>query len=166
MYLKKLILPGLCAFAILAISVGCKKSNTITNSSSLSAAMGSTNINISGSNLGSWYSTDSSIFEIGGLSLYGKDTAILGIQLTPPFTVNTAVTDWRSVSIDYYIPSTSQDYFAGDGLGHVSLTVTAQDTVNHRITGVFSGVLYNGISGNDSMVVTNGKFNTAYIVQP
>ena len=166
MSFKKFIVPGLVAFACIAISVGCKKSNNSNNSSSISANMGSTNMSISGANEGTWYSTDSAVFEIGGLYVNGKDTSVLAIQLFPPFTIGTAVTDWRYVSIDYYNYTTAADYFAGDGLGHFSLTVTSQDTVNHRIVGTFSGVLYNGISGNDSMVVTNGKFNTAYNVVP
>jgi hypothetical protein len=166
MYLKKMIVPSLCVFTLIAISVGCKKSNTISNSSSISATMGSSNMSISGANESTWYSTDSSVFEMGGLYVNGKDTTVLAIQLVPPFTIGTPVTDWRSVSIDYYNYSTTADYYAGDGLGHFSLTVSSQDTINHRIVGTFSGTLYNGISGTDSMVVTNGKFNTAYSVVP
>lgn len=166
MSFKKLIVPAFAAFACIAISVGCKKSNNSTNSSSISATMGSTNISISSANTFSWYSTDSSVFEISGLSINGKDSAILGLQIFPPFKLDSAITDSWSVNIDYYIPSSQADYFAGNGFGHVSLTVTSQDTVNHKIAGTFSGTLYNGFGTTDSLVVTNGKFNTSYSVVP
>jgi len=39
------------------------------------------------------------------------------------------------------------------------------DSVNHKIIGTFSGVLYNVTGGSDSLVITNGTFNTGYTVQ-
>jgi hypothetical protein len=166
MDLKKLILPTVCAFAFLAISVGCKKSNNSTSSTSaISASFGSTAFSASTANTFVWYSTDSTIFQFGGFAVNGGDTTGLEFQIFTPFTVGTTITDQTMVNMDYFV-SSIKDYAAGWGQGHVAMTVTSQDTVNHKIAGTFTAVLYNQVTQNDSLVVTNGKFNTAYIVQP
>jgi hypothetical protein len=165
MYFKKLIVPALCLFTLIAISVGCKKSNNSTDSSSISASMGSTAFSSSTANTTAWYSTDSLVYEIGGYAVNGGDTTGLAIEITPPFTLGTAVANQWQVDIGYYVSST-KDYFAGFGTGHIAMTVTSQDTVNHKIAGTFTATLYNTLNQNDSLLVTNGKFNTAYSVQP
>jgi hypothetical protein len=165
MYLKKLIVPTLCAFALIAISVGCKKSNNSTTSSSaISASMGSTAFSSTTANTTAWYSTDSTAYLIGGFAANGGDTTGLALQIYTPFTLGTTITDKYSVNMDYYVSST-QDYFAGNGIGHIALTVTTQDTVNHKIGGTFTATLYNSLNNSDSLLVTNGKFNTSYIIQ-
>jgi hypothetical protein len=165
MYLKKLIVPSLCAFALLAISVGCKKSNNSTDSSSaISASMGSTAFSTSTANTTAYYSTDSTAYEISGFAINAGDTTGLALEFFNRFTVGTTITDKYAVDIDYYV-STTKDYFGGDGIGQIALTVTSQDTVNHKIAGTFTATLYNMLGQNDSLVVTNGKFNTTYFVQ-
>jgi hypothetical protein len=166
MYLKKLIVPTLCAFALIAISVGCKKSNNSTSSAStISASMGSTAFSVSTANTTAWYSTDSAAYLIGGFAVNGGDTTGLAMEIFTPFTLGTTITDKYSVNMDYYVSST-KDYFGGNGIGQIALTVTTQDTVNHKIAGTFTATLYNSLAQNDSLVVTNGKFNTTYSVQP
>lgn len=166
MYLKKLIVPALCAFALLAISVGCKKSNNSTNSTSaVSASMGSTAYSASTTNTFAWYSTDSTVYQFVSFAVNGTDTTGLEFQIFTPFTVGTTITDQTMVNMDYFVSST-KDYSAGWGTGHIAMTVTSQDTLNHKIAGTFTATLYNNLNQGDSLQVTNGKFNTAYIVQP
>lgn len=163
---KKLIFSALPALALIAtLSVGCKKSNSSSNSSSISGTFGSTNFSASGGSSTAWYSTDSSVYILIGGAINGKDTSGLSLSIFPPFTLNTAITSTWAVNIDYFVSST-QDYYAGNGFGNVALTVTSQDTVNHKIGGTFTGTLYNAFNNNDSIKVTNGKFNTAYNVVP
>ena len=52
-----------------------------------------------------------------------------------------------------------------DRLRHSLLTVNSWDSVNHKISGTFSGVLYNITGGSDSLIVTNGTFTSTYTVQ-
>jgi hypothetical protein len=166
MYLKKLIVPSLCAFALLAISVGCKKSNNSTNSTSaISASMGSTALSITTANTTAYFSTDSTAYLIGGFAVNGGDTTGLAIELYSPFTVDSTITSPYLVFMDYYVSST-KDYFAGNGVGHIAFTLTTQDTVNHKIAGTFTATMYNTLNQSDSLIVTNGKFNTSYFVQP
>ncbi|HLZ89161.1 MAG TPA: hypothetical protein VKQ52_18020 [Puia sp.] len=163
MQIKHLARLSLSAVTLFVLITSCKKSNN-TPSNSLSATIGTTGVNTSGTT--AWYSTDSSIYEIGGYTMSAHDTTTLALIIAPPFTVNTVVSGNSSVSIDYYDFATNKDYFAGYGVGHSALTVTSLDTVNHKIAGNFTATLYNGISGTDSVLVTNGKFNTSYTVQP
>ena len=166
MYLKKLIVPSLCAFALFAISVGCKKSNNSTSSTSaISASMGSTAFSTTTANTTAWFSTDSAAYLIGGFAVNSGDTTGLAMTIFTPFTLDSTITNKYAVNIDYYVSST-KDYFAGNGIGQIALAVTTQDTVNHKIAGTFTATLYNSLNQNDSVVVTNGKFNTSYFVQP
>src|ERR1700744_3872231 len=93
MSFKKLIVPAFCAFTVLVISVGCKKSNNSTNSGSISASMGSTAFNSNTTNTVAWYSTDSAVYEIGGFSVNNKDTSGIAIEFFPPFTLGKTITD-------------------------------------------------------------------------
>jgi hypothetical protein len=166
MYLKKLIVPALCVFALFAISVGCKKSNNSTSSSStISASMGSTAFSTTTANTTAYYSTDSAAYLIGGFAVNAGDTTGLAMMISPPFTLGATITNKYAVNIDYYVSST-KDYFAGNGIGQIALAVTTLDTVNHKIAGTFTATLYNSLNQNDSLLVTNGKFNTAYFSQP
>lgn len=167
MYFKNFTLLTLSAFAlIVTLSVGCSKSNNSNNSSAgISATVGGTNFS-SGSNATyAWYSTDSAVFIMGGYAVTNKDTSGLSLSIFPPFKLDSVISSQWAVNIDYYVNS-STDYFAGNGFGHIALIVTSQDTVSHKIGGTFTGTLYNLSNLNDSVQVTNGKFNTSYIVQP
>ena len=166
MQFKHLSLLGLSAVIVFSlISTGCKKSNdSNSGSGSITATVSGTNF--SPTSTTAWYSTDSAIFEIGAGSLKAQDTSIFAITFAPPFTINTVLTDINDVTVDYY--HNGNDYFSGYGVGsgHVAMIVTALDTVNHKISGTFTAGLYNFFNDKDSVVVTNGKFNTSYIVQP
>ena len=92
----------------------------------------------------------------------------LEILVPSPVTVNKPfLTDTTSASIYYYPngPVNGKDYNASYGWGHGTMTVTSVDTVNHKIAGTFSGTLHNFLDINDSVVLINGKFNTAYTIQ-
>ncbi|WP_188928000.1 hypothetical protein [Puia dinghuensis] len=165
MQFKKFTLVAISAVtALFLLTTSCKKSNT--NSAAISANVGG--VGFSSSVTTAWYSTDSTIFELGGYSINNHDTVVMSIIIQPPFTLNTAISSNATgfpVAIDYYHLN-GKDYYAGYGTGHASLTVTSLDSTNHKIAGNFTGTLYNTLANNDSVVVTNGNFNTSYIVQP
>lgn len=165
MYLKKLTFPALTVALIALFSVGCKKSSNSGNSSTpISAHMGSASFSTATSSTFAWYSTDSAVYTISGFSISGHDTTGLNITLFPPYALNMQINP-GSVYMDYYV-SSSKDYFGGGGDGHIELTVTSQDTVAHKIAGTFTATLYNTFDSSDSVQVTNGQFNTPYIIQP
>ncbi len=149
------------------IATSCKKSNSSSGGggTSLSAT-------ISGS---AWSSTIPSqniyehtvgIFQLIGGQFKSGDTTALYIEFNTPFPLHTAISsDTANVDIDYVDAKTQVEY-DGSPLwgGHTILTVSSWDSVNHKISGTFSAVLHN-TGGSDSLVVTNGNFNTAYTVQ-
>lgn len=107
---------------------------------------------------------------VQGDSITGSDTTML--QLTIPYLlpVNQAI----SIDSSAYLGTLGLTYQTGSKQysayyaflnSHGTITLTTADTVNHRLIGTFSGVLYNNSNGNDSVVVTNGAFNSIYQVQ-
>jgi hypothetical protein len=107
---------------------------------------------------------------VQGDSIRGTDTT--GIQLDIPYipAVNTPLyTDSvQFASVTYLSPGKVYDAFFALGQSHAVITLTIADTVNHRVGGTFSGVLYSVVNGNfnpsDSVVITNGAFTSTYQV--
>jgi hypothetical protein len=161
MQLKKLSLFALSAVsAFLLISTGCKKSNN-GNSAAVSATIAGTSFNPSFT--GAVYFKSNQYFDLGGYSVTGKDTAFLDISINTPFTVNKVLDNNTLVTINYI--TGGKDYLTGYQVGTAALTVTSLDSVNHKIAGTFTGTLYTYGGSNDSVIVSNGRFNTAYTVQ-
>jgi hypothetical protein len=104
---------------------------------------------------------------VQGDSIVGSDTS--EIQVAMPYipavnvTVYTDSTQYAGVT--YKVPGKEYDAYYGLGFSHGALTLSSADTVNHKIAGSFSGVLYNVVNSNDSVVITNGAFNSSYQVQ-
>jgi hypothetical protein len=144
------------------VTTGCKKSNNGGSSNSVSATIGGTAFTPTTTT--AWYSKDTAVYEIACYTVKPGDTSVFALAVQPPFTINKLITDQNTVGLDYY--HNSKDYLGGGGAGHVNLTVTSLDSVNHKIAGNFTGTLYNVNNPNDSLLVTNGTFNTSYIIQP
>ena len=162
MHSKHLVLSVLSAVALVAIlSTGCKKSSN--SSSGVSATVGGAGF--SATLTTAVYSKDSAIYEIAGTTITTKDTSFIGLIITPPITLNKAISG-NSFSLEYL--HSGKDYFNVNGSynGTGTLTVTGLDSVNHRISGTFSAIVYNAFSSSDSVAITNGQFNTSYQVVP
>lgn len=166
----KLKISSLLTFSALIaaaffMTTSCKKSNSSTSGGSLSAT-------ISGS---AWtttvptqttYDHVSGVFDIGGGSIKSGDTTTLGVIIGTPFPLHTVInSDTGNIDIVYANFHTLAGYDGGQQAGHSLVTVSSWDSVNHKIAGTFTGVLYNISGGTDSLVVTNGAFNTSYTVQ-
>ncbi|HLZ89160.1 MAG TPA: hypothetical protein VKQ52_18015 [Puia sp.] len=158
-------------YAVLALLTSllltnCSKNNSSTNSQgTLSATVGSSAFTAN-QTFGAYYSSLSTMTVIG-LVPQGKDSTILQLSLPYPLTVDTTrSSDNTSFGLSYYTRSGSKSYDAFAGNGHAIFNISLFDTVNHKLSGTFSGTLLNDLNpSTDSVVITNGKFTTAYSVQ-
>lgn len=158
-------------FALLTAS-SCKKSNNNSSSSGMSATVAGTAFNPIVTQGG--FSQSANEWFVGGYSVKSNDTSILEVGIFEffpnqnlQFVVGKSfTTDTTSAYVDYFTNgfTNGKDYDASNGNGFATFTVTSLDTTNHKIAGTFSGILY--ASANDSIVVTNGNFNTSYTLQP
>ena len=95
-----------------------------------------------------------------GLYAVPGDTTQLEIVVPDSIQVNKP-NPFQSTTVRYYL----NDSTTYDGLttyGHGMVTVTSLDTTDHKVAGIFNGVLYNIADDNDSVSVTNGRFNISY----
>lgn len=103
---------------------------------------------------------------VRGDSIVGSDTT--EVQVAMPYipAVNTPVyTDSSQYAgLSYKVPGKEYDAYYGLGFSHGVITLNSADTVNHKVVGSFSGVLYNIVNSADSVVITNGAFNSNYRV--
>lgn len=104
---------------------------------------------------------------VQGDSIVGSDTTEMQVAMPYIPAVNTPVyTDSSQFAgVTYVIPGKEYDAYYGLGFSHGVVTLSTADTVNHRVVGSFSGVLYNIVNNNDSVVITNGAFSSTYQVQ-
>ena len=155
--------------ALALIFTGCSKSNNGGPSGTTFTATVGTTAFAAGSLPGqiqAVYVSSQNYFDIGGMSIKSGDTSI--VEITVPLETHTGIqlsSDTASVSISYSPNFGKTVYEAASGSGHAIITVTTQDTQNHKIAGTFSGVLYNLMNSSDSVAVTNGQFSSAYLVQ-
>ena len=115
------------------------------------------------------YSSVYSTFAVLGLQP-GKDTTYLriglplsGFTIGTPFSLDTA----RTSGLSWYDSQRTYEYDAifGQGASHSLINITSWDSTQLKISGTFSGVLYNINNLSDSIVITNGAFNTSYTKQ-
>ena len=156
------------SFSLVTATVGCKKINSSSGAGTqMTATINGTawanNVPVQGLYTQSF---GISAFELVGGYYKGGDTTAFAIQFNSPFVLHTAISsDTASVDIGYVNSTTLAEYDGGSTAGHSLLTISSLDSVNHKIIGTFSGVLYNVTGGSDSLVITNGTFNTGYTVQ-
>lgn len=158
------------AFAVISSIVlltvtGCSKSNSGGTSSGMSATVSGSAWATNFPTVGV-FSTLASEFEIGGLQFKGGDSTAFALVFLSPVTVNSTISSGTGMlDIGYVDTKTQQEYDGGTTAGHSILTVTSYDSTGHKIAGTFSGVLYNITGGSDSLIVTNGKFSTAFTAE-
>ncbi len=161
MRISRLLFLALAATTVL-ISTSCKKSNDTNNNATLSATIGGTVVTPSNSVGVLWQSNN--YFDVFGFIVKGADTTILEINIPGGFKLNTAAVNGNEYFVGYQ--TGNKQYVAGLGYGGTtSFTVTSWDSTGHKIAGTFSASLYNMGNSNDSVLVTNGKFNSTYTVQ-
>jgi hypothetical protein len=157
-------------FALLTAS-SCKKSNNSSSGSGVNATIAGTAFNPSVTT--GIYGQSEGLWVINGFLMKSGDTSIITVGIyksfpssEPQFVVGKPfTTDTTSASVDYFVNGLSgKVYDASNGDGFATFTVTSLDTTAHKIAGTFSGTLY--ASATDSVVVTNGSFNTSYTVEP
>jgi hypothetical protein len=161
------------AMALLVISsafllaiAGCSKSNNGSSSSGITASVNGTAWGNTFATVG-LYAKAAGTFQIIGAQYKSGDSTAFGLAFVSPITLNSAMSS-GSASIDVsYINAKTQAIYDGSAIagGHSILTVTSYDSTGHKVGGTFSGVLYNEANQNDSLVITNGKFNSGFTVQ-
>jgi hypothetical protein len=115
------------------------------------------------------YSTVGSAFLVAGVQIKSGDSTGFEVGFGSPVTLNKALTSDGIIVDVAYIVEKSQTFYdgspVGGGNGHSIVTVTSYDSTGHKVSGTFSGVLYNQLNPNDSVVVTSGNFSSTYLVQ-
>lgn len=155
----------LLAAALVLSIAGCSKSGGSSSGNSMSASVNGNAWSNSFAMI-SFYS--GSMFDIVGEQFKGGDSTSFSLGFVSPITLNKAIsTDTATFIIGYtdIKAGVETGYGAVPGLGKAVLTVTSYDSTGHHIGGTFSGVLYNISTFADSVIITNGKFNTSFIVQ-
>ena len=154
------VLPGLTCAYVVFITTGCGKStppapNVISATVGGQVWLSQSAAGIEPPGLG--------VITLVGLNFSADDSSQLEIDLTDTIPLHKA---------DPFL-HTSVRYFAGDGTvyegepaigAHGVVTVNSLDTETHKVTGTFSGVLYNASNSQDSLAVTNGVFSSSYRV--
>jgi hypothetical protein len=159
------------AFALVVISstfllasTSCKKSNSGGSSAGISATVNGTAWTTSFP-INGFYVTANQEFELGGLQVKSGDSTGFALAFLGPVVLNHPMSsDTAGVDIGYISFKTQTEYDGGQIAGHSILNITSYDGNAHKIAGTFSGVLYN-LGGSDSLVITNGSFNSTYTVQ-
>jgi hypothetical protein len=162
----KTTLLALSSFAFFSlVIISCKKSNSSSSSGQVTATIGGTAWSSNVPTVGV-YISNASTFEIGGEYIKSGDSTALAISFLAPFILNAPISsDTAGVDVGYVNATTQAEYDGGSVAGHSLLTINSWDSVNHKISGTFSGVLYNITGGSDSVVVTNGTFTSVYTKQ-
>jgi hypothetical protein len=163
---KRALALALVFSGILLAATSCKKSN---NNNSANGSMTATvNGTAWSNNLGTvgLYTIIGGQFGIAGGQLKSGDTTAFELSFVSPIALNQTISsDTSQILIVYSDNKTQQAYDGYFGIGYSLLTITSYDSTGHTVGGTFSGVLYNSTNSNDSVVVTNGKFNTSFTAQ-
>ena len=145
------------AAAALVFAAGCKKSNS-TPSSSLSVSINGTAFTPARVDAFDYMG----YLQLTGYTIAGTDSSALYLQLDDTTSLNRAM-DVSGVN-DAQIQWTDKSvlYDSWNSYSHGTLTLTTFDKTNKKISGTFTGVLYEN-TGQDSVKVTGGQFSAVYI---
>ena len=104
-----------------------------------------------------------SYVQLTGYKIAGTDSSAVYLQFNDTTSLN------KPTDIGYYSNNAevvwtdkSTIYDSWNYYSHGTMTVTSFDKTNKKISGTFSGVFY-ASSGTDSVKVTGGTFNSAYV---
>ena len=151
-----LTISALIAFSFAIVTTSCKKSNSSTDPGPFSATIGG--IAYQPSKVAAF--DQLAYVNIEGLQIKSGDSISLQLSIPDTETVSSVI-DFSHATLKYF-DTKKLIWFETTYPAHGSITFSTWDKTNRKIVGKFTGVLYGGASGNDSVVVSNGQFNTAY----
>lgn len=166
MKMKKLFTGSALVLSLAALlTAGCKKSNSNgPGPAGINATVGGTAWQ-SQQAFGAITTFNSSYITITGYAKTSNDSSWFEVDVPDTAHLNQPDVNYAGASVFYGI-GTSKIYSSDPFFySHGSLTVTSWDKTAHTITGTFNGVFYNTQTGNDSVIVNNGRFNSTYTVQ-
>jgi hypothetical protein len=151
------------AVSTLFFATSCKKNNNNGSSAGVSASINGTVF--TPAQTAALYYQGYGYVDVIGYKIIGTDSSAIDIQFQDTISLN------RPADIGYYSTSAqivwldkSTDYDSWNDKSHGTMTVTSFDKTNKKVSGTFSGVFY-ASSGTDSVKVTGGTFNSAYVSQ-
>ncbi|MFL5746230.1 MAG: hypothetical protein ACJ751_16265 [Niastella sp.] len=161
--MKNKRLLGLSAAFALTLAIGvtsCKKdkNNNDGAAGQLSATVGTESYKPSGVTGISFMGSIS----ITGWRLNAQDSIFLQLQFPDTATVNSKLSLDDVADLFYYNAKGNLDYTSWNSRSHGTVTFSTFDKAGKKVAGSFSGVIYQSGSSSDSVVVKDGKFNTAY----
>ena len=103
------------------------------------------------------------LFVITGFMAKSTDTFQLNLSFRDTVTVNSKLAFANDQAVLYHINTKgAPTYSSWAWYAHGTVSFTTVDKVNKKLAGKFSGVLYLHGAPPDSLVVTDGQFNTTY----
>ncbi|GGA84059.1 hypothetical protein [Puia dinghuensis] len=147
--------------SLLLIAACGKNNNPSSGSGTLSATVGSSTYQ-STSTLAA-FSSSLNLYAIYSYSRQNKDTSVFQLTLPYPLPVNKTFTS-DSLVLTYSDKGIEYDAFGSKR--QVQATITSLDSFAHKMTGTFNAIAHDTTNVNDSVVITNGKFNITYTVNP
>jgi hypothetical protein len=156
------LLVGLITLILGGTLPACQKSNSTPPP--ITATFGSTSFQ--STTYANTYSESSGIFMINADMTTSADSSSILLRFQSPFRLNVPFSSDTTINstVIYTANQGPNEYISGldATFSHFVMTVTAWDTTQHTITGIFSGEMINSINSEDSLPMTNGKFNTTY----
>ena len=105
---------------------------------------------------------------VTGYNLVNGDTVYFGVSVPDSARLNVPYTITNWANLQYWDRNHTFEYdsWLAYPEDHGNVTLTGWDKNAKTITGTFEGVLYTSVGlgnwANDSLVITNGKFNASY----
>jgi hypothetical protein len=154
------------SFSLVTATVGCKKSNSSSGANgAMTATVAGVGFAASATTTQAIYSSAYRQFDIVGVQIKSGDTTAIELTWNAATKLNFPIaSDTSTLETSYFDSKTQASFDGGDLPGHSIITLTSWDSTNLKVAGTWSGVMY-GITGTDSIVVTNGTFSTTYIKQ-
>ena len=100
--------------------------------------------------------------QVTGYKISGTDSSAVYIQFDDTTSLNKTLDISGTGNPEVIWTDKTKDYDSWNYWSHGTLTVTSLDKTNKKVAGTFSGVFYS-YTGDDSVKVTGGQFNCAYI---
>jgi len=163
----KKILSLATAAALLSLPACKKSSSNLSNTSSSTSA----SLNGSATTFTFTQGVELTGLQIGvtGYNLVNSDTVYFGVSVPDSARLNVpySITAWSNIQYWDRNHTFEYDSWLAYPEDHGNVTLTSWDKNAKTITGTFDGVLYTSVGlgnwANDSLVITNGKFNATYI---
>ncbi len=138
----------------------CRKT-PLDASSGFSATINGTSFGTIGYN--ALYTPRTNQIDVTGSAIHDEDTTYLYL-IFPDSSFKKPIDIKTIANITYYDAGKNFMYDSYADFSHGTLTVNSLNLNSRMVSGTFSGVIY-AYSGFDSVVLTNGKFSSPFVVQ-